>query len=156
MTDSDPNSTRAAERLGVSVEEYESRVGRGLSPCAMCRRWLPVEEFYSGKGPGNTHTYCRACFRDYYQARRRGISVEAFRALSCGVCGARAIYGRVSRDVDVDGREMGWLCGPCRVGLDAFDRDADRFDRAIEYLGRSLESFKQQQNGVPDDDARAA
>jgi hypothetical protein len=62
----------AATRLGVSYEEYSTRLDAGERPCFLCRRWRSESHF--NRNARNHHgrqSHCRDCIRDYMRVYMR-------------------------------------------------------------------------------------
>jgi hypothetical protein len=52
----------AARRIGITVEEYETRRGAGERWCKFCRRWVPAVELLQPCGQEGER--CRGCRRE--------------------------------------------------------------------------------------------
>lgn len=145
-------------RLGRELEPLPdwndnfARDDQGRKCCASCRKWLPVDTFYSDKHRSDgLQTQCPACVRSAMLLNTYGITTEQYDAMlsdqggGCAICGVDKSPDGSSLAVDHDhtccsGRKScgrcvrALLCRSCNQGLGNFQDRTDLMRAAALYI----------------------
>ena len=130
------NRSRKFCGLKCSIAAYRAkRVNEkdGTAKCAKCKQWKLITDFVKGS-EGRPHSYCKACLRAWFEARRRRLGIRP--QTPPGVAKAkakaykhdynkRAFHSRRAAGIFPNKHEVGKMlceqdarCAYCRVLLD--------------------------------------
>lgn len=131
----------AANRCGLSVEEWMKRRADGLRRCYRCENWKPADRFsVDGNRRGGRASICKPCLSEastasrYRMTREELAAFKAERGHRCEICCEAGRY--VDHD-HATGKVRGFLCANCNSAIGKLREDPLLFAATLAYLEKN-------------------
>lgn len=134
------NAKQAAQRQGVSLDEWIDRRKAGECCCFRCKKWKSKNEFSVDKSRryGRSNS-CKACTSIASKASKYGLTyqgvVEILSRNKCEICQRENQKWELDHDHST-GKFRGLLCSRCNSALGMFAESEELMLNAIQYLKR--------------------
>lgn len=134
----------AAQKAGVTVDEWRRRRAENELWCYCCRSWQPLSSFGTDKSRSSGKaSACKICVSHKGTASRYGISIADARELRSGDAACDICNRQHKLEVDhnhITGKVRGVLCSRCNGALGQFCDDIEMLKKGIIYLTPSNKS----------------
>lgn len=130
----------AAQKIGITADEWLEKQEKGLKWCYCCRYWLSKKRFGTDNSRSSKlASACKSCTSYKGTASRYNITVKDARVLRSGSLHCELCGRKKKLEVDHDHKTdeiRGMLCSRCNSAIGLFHDDVSLLRKAIEYLDK--------------------